>query len=154
MNPENMRPYKVYAIEEGVVIDHIPAKKAIDVVNVLRALDGESIVTLGMNFESKDIGRKDVVKIEGKELSFDDLMKIALIAPKATINIIKNHEVQEKLRIKVPAVFENIIKCPNPNCITRHEMVGSRFHTVSEEPMRLKCHFCERTFERDEVGLL
>ncbi|MFC1731865.1 aspartate carbamoyltransferase regulatory subunit [candidate division KSB1 bacterium] len=149
-----MRPYKVYAIEAGVVIDHIPPKKALDVVNVLKAMEGDSVVTLGVNLESEKGNRKDVVKIERKELSREDLMKIALIAPKATVNIIKDHEVSEKLNIAVPLVFENIIKCPNPNCITNKEIVESKFHTVSAQPLMIKCHFCERTFERDEVSLL
>lgn len=156
MNDEagKQRPYKVYAIEEGVVIDHIPAKKAFDVVNVLKAMDGDSLVTLGINLESRQMGRKDVVKIEKKELSRHELMKISLIAPKATINIIKNHEVKEKLRIEVPAVFEGVVKCQNPGCITRHEPVETKFHTLSREPFKLRCHFCERVFEREEVGLL
>lgn len=154
MKPEQLRPYKVFAIEDGVVIDHIPAKKAIDVINVLGAMEGDTIVTLGINLESSKMGKKDVVKIERKNLSRDELMKISLIAPKATVNIIKNHKVAEKVELKIPLVFEDMVKCPNPNCITRHEPVKSRFHTVSREPFRLKCHFCERVFERGEVSLL
>ncbi|PIN86385.1 aspartate carbamoyltransferase regulatory subunit [Candidatus Woesearchaeota archaeon CG10_big_fil_rev_8_21_14_0_10_44_13] len=149
-----MRPYKVYAIEEGVVIDHIPPKKACDVINVLGALEGDSIVTLGVNLDSKQMGKKDVVKIERKELSWEELMKIALIAPDASLNIIKGHKVVDKLKIKVPAMFEKVVRCPNPNCITRHEPVDTKFHTVSERPFRLRCHFCERVFEREEVSLI
>lgn len=153
-NAEKIRPYKVYAIDEGVVIDHIPARKAFDVVNVLGVVDGESIVTMGVNMESEMLGRKDVVKIERKKLSREELNKVALIAPKATINLIKNHKVYEKVKIEIPAVFEGIISCQNPNCITKHQPVESKFHTVKEEPMELKCHFCERVFERDEVRLV
>jgi len=154
MRPEEMRPYKVFAIKDGVVIDHIPAKKALDVVHMLDAVGGDAIVTLGINLESKDLLRKDVVKIERKELSKEDLMKIALVAPNATVNIIKGHDVAEKLQIAVPLLFENMIKCPNPNCITSKQPVISKFHTVSKDPLRMKCHFCERTFDKGEIGLL
>ncbi|MFO8016707.1 MAG: aspartate carbamoyltransferase regulatory subunit [Candidatus Woesearchaeota archaeon] len=156
-NPERKtsdRPYKVYRIEEGIVIDHIPAKKAIDVLNVLGAVEGDTVVTLGTNLESGQMGKKDVVKIENKELSMDELMRIALIAPKATLNIIKNGERAEKVSIKTPAMFEGVIRCPNPNCITRHQPVESKFVTLEEEPLKAKCHFCERVYGREDVELV
>ena len=150
------RPYKVFKIKEGVVIDHIPVGKALKVVNVLglgRKI-GDSIITLGMNLESKKMGRKDVVKIENKELSQDDLNKIVLIAPEASINIIKNEKVAEKVSIHVPAKFDNLIQCPNPKCITRNYEMRSLFITAKKEPLQVKCHYCEKVFGRDEADLL
>jgi len=75
------RPFKVYAIKNGIVIDHIPAKEALKVIKVLGLKpSGKSIVTMGMNMESKKLGHKDILKVENRKLSHADLNKIALIA--------------------------------------------------------------------------
>ncbi|MCX6706694.1 MAG: aspartate carbamoyltransferase regulatory subunit [Candidatus Woesearchaeota archaeon] len=149
------RPYKVFKIKEGVVIDHIPAGKALHVVRVLGLSKnlGDSIITLGMNLESKKIGKKDVVKIENKELTKEELNKIALIAPNASVNMIKNEHVSEKLNIMIPARLENIIICPNPNCITRNYDMKTKFTTISRDPLKIRCNYCERIFDRDDVEL-
>lgn len=150
------RPYKVFKIKEGVVIDHIPSGKALQVVNVLGLLKnlGEGMITLGMNLESRKMGKKDIVKIEKKELTRDELNKIALIAPNASVNIIKDEVVAEKVQIKIPERFVKLIKCPNPNCITRNYDMKSVFTTESREPLKVKCHYCERVFDREEVELV
>jgi aspartate carbamoyltransferase regulatory subunit len=150
------RPYKVFKIKEGVVIDHIPAGKALRVINVLglgRRI-GDSIITLGMNLDSKKMGKKDVVKIENKELSQDDLNKIVLIAPRASINIIKNAQVAEKVMIHVPVRFDNLIQCPNPKCVTNNHEMHTKFITTEKEPLQVKCHYCEKVFGREDVDLL
>jgi aspartate carbamoyltransferase regulatory subunit len=149
------RPYKVFKIKEGVVIDHIPAGKALQVVRVLGLSKnlGESIITLGMNLESKKQGKKDVVKIENKELTKEELNKIALIAPNASVNIIKNENVSEKLNIMIPAKLDNLIQCANPNCITRHYDMKTKFTTTSRDPLKIRCSYCERIFDKDDVEL-
>lgn len=150
-----VRPYKVFAIKEGVVIDHIPAHKALEVINILGIeKDSNSIVSIGMNFSSKKGGHKDVIKIENKELTKDELNKITLIAPQATVNIIKDHNVFEKVKIVIPQYFENIIKCPNPKCITAHEETTLRFVTISENPLKVKCCYCERAHDRESIELV
>ncbi|MFC1753383.1 aspartate carbamoyltransferase regulatory subunit [Thermoproteota archaeon] len=150
------RPYKVFKIKEGVAIDHIPAGKALRVVSVL-GLDrdlGEGIITLGMNLESKKMEKKDVVKIENKKLTKDDLNKIALIGPRASVNIIHDGHVVEKVDIEIPDEFHNLVKCPNPKCITRNDDLDTLFFTKARDPLRLKCHYCERVFDREDVDLL
>jgi len=149
------RPYKVFKITDGVVIDHIPAGKALQVVRVLGLSKniGEGIITLGMNLESKKAGKKDVVKIENKELTKEELNKIALIAPNASVNIIKNENVSEKLNIMMPAKLENIIKCANPNCITRHYDMKTKFTTTNRDPLKIRCSYCERIFDQDDIEL-
>ncbi|MBN2567069.1 aspartate carbamoyltransferase regulatory subunit [Candidatus Woesearchaeota archaeon] len=147
-----MRPYKVYAIQEGTVIDHIPAKRA---VRILEALgigeEDESIVTVGMNFQSRDIGRKDVVKVENRELTDDELNRLALIAPQATINIIKGYKVAKKFKVKLPQTIDGMVRCTNPNCITRVQKIPSRFHLACRSPLRIRCHHCEKVIDRDYI---
>lgn len=147
-----MRAYKVFAIEEGTVIDHIESGKALKVIAILNLQDYDQIVTMGMNLDSKKMGKKDLVKIEKKELSKDELNRIALIAPNATINLISGSKVTEKFRVEVPEYLENLICCPNSKCISRNEDIVSRFERVSVEPLTVRCHYCERVFS--EFSLL
>jgi aspartate carbamoyltransferase regulatory subunit len=147
-----MRAYKVYAIENGTVIDHIDGGKALKVVEILNLKEYDQIVTIGMNLDSKKLGKKDIVKIEKKMLTKDELNRIALIAPRATINIIRDSSVVEKFKVEIPECMDNLIRCPNPNCITRVQSHSSKFFKASEVPLRVKCNYCERVF--DEFTLL
>ena len=147
-----MRAYRVFAIANGTVIDHIHAGMALKVVEMLKLEEFNQVVTVGMNLESKKMVRKDIVKIENKNLSKEELNKIALIAPRATINIIEEQKVKEKFRVAVPDFIENLIKCPNPKCISRNEPVTSKFYKIREKPVTIKCHYCERSF--NEIILL
>jgi aspartate carbamoyltransferase regulatory subunit len=149
------RPYKVYRIEDGIVIDHIPEKKALDVLKVL-GLEGaehNSMITMGINLPSSKYGRKDVVKIENKHLSEDELNKIAIVAPDASINIIKEGKITHKHNAKLPEILINTVKCPNPLCVTRVEDVQSKFYNV-KEGKKLKCHFCGRDFDIKDIHIL
>ncbi len=150
------RPYKVFRIEEGVVVDHIPAGKSLSVISVLGVADnmGEGIITTGMNLDSTKMGKKDVVKVENKKLTRDELNKISLIAPDASINIISKGAVSEKLKISIPQRFLNLVRCPNPRCVTRNYDMRSLFKTESRNPLSVKCHYCERSFDREDVELL
>ena len=146
------RPYKVYKIERGIVIDHIPNKLALNVLKVL-GLDKErdSMITMGMNLTSSKMMTKDVIKIENRELSAEELNKIAIVAPTATINIIENSAVVRKHKAELPKKITGIVKCPNPHCITRNENVTTIFYPSES---KLKCHYCERSFEREDVELV
>ena len=154
MNPENLRPYKVYAIREGVVIDHIPGGESFKVVRVLRANDGNTLLTMGVNFDSKKLVKKDLIKIENKNLTSEEIDKVSLIAPKATVSLIKDYEVYQKHRIQVPDKFVGLVRCINPNCITNHEPVITKFYTVEKDPLKIRCHHCERIFNRENIELL
>jgi len=147
------RVLKVAKIRDGTVIDHITAGYALTVLKILRITGQEGFtVSVAMNVPSQKLGRKDVVKIEGRELSPEEVDKIALVAPKATINIIRDYEVVQKHRVKLPKVIRNIVRCVNPACITNsREPVEPRFYVISEEPLRLKCHYCGRIMERSDV---
>ena len=147
------KTYKVYAISDGTVIDHIPATKALKVIDIL-GLENEGILTIGVGFSSQKMGRKDVIKIERKYLKKEETDKISLIAPQATINIIKEGQLKEKRKIELPREYFNIVKCLNPNCITAKTDVKTRFKIVQSTPLILRCHYCERIVKGGDVEML
>lgn len=144
----------VRKIRNGTVIDHISAGNALNVLKILGIRGSEGYrVAIVMNVESKKLGLKDIVKVEGRELAPKEVNMIALIAPKATINIIRDYKVVKKVRVKLPRIIDGIVKCSNPNCITNRprEHVKPRFKVVSEEPLILQCLYCERYTTREDV---
>jgi len=145
----------VRKIENGTVIDHIPAGNALNVLKILGIQGSEGLrIAIVMNVESKKLGRKDIVKIENRELHPEEVNMIALIAPTATINIIRSYSVVKKVKVKLPETIENIVKCSNPNCITNQtrEYAKPKFKVVSKEPLILQCVYCERfTFKEDII---
>jgi aspartate carbamoyltransferase regulatory subunit len=132
---------RVSKIRNGTVIDHVAAGQALNVLAILGidGAGGES-VSVGMNVPSSRLGRKDVVKVEGRELSPSEVDVLSLIAPDATINIIREYEVAEKLRVDRPDSVEGVLSCPNHNCITNDdEPVTSRFDVVGDG---VRCSYC------------
>jgi aspartate carbamoyltransferase regulatory subunit len=144
---------RVSKIKNGTVIDHITGGHALDVVKIL-GITGRTggVVTVAMNIPSKKLGAKDMVKVEGRELKSEEVDKIALLAPHATINIIRNYEAVEKQRVKLPSVIRGIVNCANPACVSNSdEPVQSTFYVEREEPLRLKCHYCGYIMEKKDV---
>ena len=141
---------RVSKIENGTVIDHISGGQALNVLAIL-GIDGTSgeEVSVGMNVPSDRLGRKDVVKVEGRELSQDEVDVLSLIAPAATINIIREFEVAEKHRVSRPAEVTGVLSCPNANCITtENEPVDSRFEVLEEG---VRCTYCD-TIIREAIA--
>jgi aspartate carbamoyltransferase regulatory subunit len=144
---------RVSKIRNGTVIDHITSGHALDVVKILE-ITGRTggIVTVAMNVPSKKLGVKDIVKVEGRELNSKEVDKIALLAPHASINIIRDYVVVEKQVVKLPEVLRGIVKCANPACISNsEEPVQPTFYVEREEPLRLKCHYCGYIMEKQDV---
>ena len=141
---------KVSAIKDGTVIDHISPGKALDVVRLLNLRSYNNAVTVAMNVHSMLHKTKDIVKIENRELSEEEVNEIALIAPESTINIIKDYDVVEKRKIELPDVIKGILSCINPNCISRMEGI-SKFIVEKRNPVVLRCYYCERLIEEDEI---
>lgn len=141
---------KVLPIKNGTVIDHIAAGQALNVLKILGIhARTDAALSVVMNVRSKQMGRKDIVKVEDRELKPDEVDKIALIAPNATINIIHDSEVTGKHKVYLPKSIEGIIRCANPNCISNAEKepIMSKFITVSENPPQFRCFYCERIIE-------
>ena len=145
---------KIKAIENGTVIDHITANKSLHILKILGLPDDDIInVTVAMNVSSKETGRKDIVKIENREIDHEELNQIALIAPKATINIIKDYKVVKKDQIILPEVITSLIKCTNEKCITNYEKepITSRFNVIESQPPVLRCHYCEKLIKNEDI---
>ena len=132
----------VSKIRNGTVIDHVTGGHALDVVKILEITGREKkVITIAINVPSERFRRKDIVKIDGRELNPQEVHKIALLAPHATINIIRNFKVVEKQRVKLPSLIEDIIECTNPACISNsNEPVKAKFYVAGEDPLLLKCH--------------
>jgi len=131
------------------VIDHIPAGMALKVLKILGIEEAvSSTVTVALHVPSKATGWKDIVKVEDRELSPREVDKIALIAPRATVNVIRNYNVAEKHVVRLPGRAVGILKCGNPNCITNlREPVESDFSVLPGEPLRVACRYCDRVVE-------
>jgi aspartate carbamoyltransferase regulatory subunit len=145
MTDEELRVSK---IENGTVIDHITGGQALNVLAIL-GIDGTGgeVVSVGMNVPSDRLGRKDVVKVEGRELSQSELDVLSLIAPAATINIIRAYDVVEKDRVERPERVSGVLQCPNHNCITAEdEPVQARFDVLDDG---VRCLYCETIIRED-----
>ncbi|GGP21296.1 aspartate carbamoyltransferase regulatory subunit [Thermocladium modestius] len=131
-------------IREGIVIDHVLAGRAMIILKILNISGLEGRVALVMNVESSKMGRKDIIKIEGRDLTHDELNLIALISPTATVNRIRNYEVAEKFRVQLPTKVRGIVKCKNPKCITNkpREPITSSFTVIKGDQAVLKCDYC------------
>ena len=149
-----MKKYEVSAIEEGTVIDQITNKSTFKVANILNIKDIDKVVLIGFNLSSKKLGRKGILKIGGKLLTQEEVNKISLIAPDATVNIIKGSEVVEKFKVAIPDSIEEFLKCFNPNCVSNHQDIQSRFYVINKSPIRIGCHYCERHMGEDDLELV
>ena len=142
---------KVSAIKNGTVIDHIPSTVLFKVINIL-GLDGSANqVTFGMNLESKNMGDKAIIKIADVYFEDDDINRIALVAPKAKLNIIRNYKVVEKRIVEVPDEIKGIARCMNPKCITNIEQVCTKFRVLNKQHIALQCYYCERITEQKNL---
>jgi aspartate carbamoyltransferase regulatory subunit len=144
----------VSAIENGTVIDHIPAKSLFKVIQILGLDHIDNQVTFGTNLESKKLGRKAIIKISGIYFEDADINRIALVAPEAKLNIIRGYEVVEKKVVEVPDFISGIAKCMNPKCITNFETVTTKFKVVSKKNVTLKCHYCEKITTQENLQII
>jgi aspartate carbamoyltransferase regulatory subunit len=148
----NKPAMKVEPIKHGTVIDHITAKKSLHVLKILGLPDDDTNVTIAMNVSSKEDEKKDIVKIENRELKQNEVDQIALISSKATINIIRDYKIVAKDKVKFMDELESIISCTNPKCITNtNEPIKTRFYLLKKSPILIRCHYCERLIGAEEI---
>lgn len=146
----------VSAIENGTVIDHIPAQNLFNVISIL-GLDGltENRVTFGTNFKSERFGKKAIIKVSNKYFEDSDIDKIALVAPHAKLNIIKNYKVADKREVSVPSEIKGIAKCVNPKCITNNENITTKFTVIDKnDSISLRCNYCEKITDQKHIVIL
>lgn len=144
---------QVAAIENGTVIDHIPARKTYEVVRLLNLEKLPQPVTIGFNLPSSKLGRKGIIKIADKFFSDEEINRLSVVAPNIVLNIIRGYEVVEKRRVETPDVLRGIIKCNNPKCISNNEPMRTWFNVVDKERGIVKCHYCDKEQHIDEVKL-
>lgn len=150
--PKNLRAFKVFAIEAGTVIDHIDAGNALKIISLLDLYKDNHIVTMGMNFKSKSQGYKDIIKVEHRELTPEEVNRVAIFAPHASINIIRNYEVVKKFKVEIPETIKQLIVCPNPMCITNHEKMDTIFGVKRNgHGLKFTCHYCEKQFRSEDI---
>ena len=135
----------VSALENGTVLDHIPAENVYKALDILNLKGIESQITIGINLASKVHGQKGIIKIADRFFEDEELNKLALIAPNATVNIIREFKVVEKKKLSIPKEVVGIVKCRNPKCVTNHQPIKTRFTTLEKGgEIHLLCHFCEK----------
>jgi aspartate carbamoyltransferase regulatory subunit len=143
----------VRKIKNGTVIDHVEAGKGLKVLSAL-GIDGKdgNVITIALNVPSSKVAKKDIIKVENRFLQDSDTNKLALIAPKATVNIIKEYKLVEKRRVTLPNEIERIFKCSNPECISNSEEdVEPVMDVVDKTGLILRCRYCTRTLDVNEL---
>ncbi len=155
MNSE--RHLLIPKIESGIVIDHVPAGLGAGILELLRSYAGldDAQITLGLNYDSNKLGRKDMLKIIAPELPKKVLAHLSILASGVTIKRVDNYRVQGKYSLQPPDHIEGLARCINPNCISNHERQASaRFTRLGETSHKFRCAYCERVFELDELDIV
>jgi len=147
----NKKERLVAAIEHGTVIDHIPANKTYEVASLLGLFDLTTPVTIGINYPSKKVGNKGIIKVSDKFFTDDEISRLSVVAPKVILSIIRDYEVVEKKTVDTPDEIIGIVKCNNPKCITNNEPMRTHFHVANGT---LTCHYCEVEQDISKVELV
>ncbi|MDR1938689.1 MAG: aspartate carbamoyltransferase regulatory subunit [Tannerellaceae bacterium] len=152
MSAQKKRELQVAALENGTAIDHIPSEQLFKVAYLLELekLDTNTI-TIGNNFPSKKMGRKGVIKIARKFFEEDEINRIALVAPNVILNEIRDYEVIKKYPVSLPDELIGLVKCNNPKCITNNEPMSTRFSVINKEKGTIKCRYCERKINKEDI---
>ena len=150
----NKTERQVAAIKNGTVIDHIPAEKTYQVVNLLQLETLDTPVTIGYNYPSNKIGRKGIIKVSDKFFTDEEISRLSVVAQNVVLNIIHDYEVVEKKTVKTPDELRGIVKCNNPKCITNNEPMHTVFHVVNKEKGILKFHYCDKEQFMEKVELV
>lgn len=144
----------VAALRNGTVIDHIPSQALFRAVRILGIEQLHTSVTIGNNLDSERFGSKGIIKVAEVEFSEETLNRIAIIAPTAMVNIIRDYEVVEKRPVSLPETLVGLVKCGNPKCITNHEPMLTRFNVTDRENVILRCHYCNHSFNGNEAEII
>lgn len=151
---EKKQELQVAALRNGTVIDHIPSDKLFTVVALLGLEHMSNNITIGFNLESKKLGTKGIIKIAGKFFDDDEINRISVVAPHVKLNIIRDYEVVEKREVYMPDELRGIVKCANPKCITNNEPMETVFHVIDKDNCIIKCHYCEKEQDRQDITIL
>jgi aspartate carbamoyltransferase regulatory subunit len=153
MKREKITELQVAAIERGTSIDHIPPEHLFKVAQILKIETMDNNITIGNNFRSSKMGTKGMIKISNRFFKEDEINKIALIAPNVVLNEIENYEVVKKYAVSLPDELAGIVKCNNPRCISNNEPMQTHFDVIDKERGTIKCRYCERKINKEDIVL-
>ncbi|MDR1201858.1 MAG: aspartate carbamoyltransferase regulatory subunit [Tannerellaceae bacterium] len=151
MSAQKKKELQVAALENGTAIDHIPPDQLFKVAHLLELEKMNNTITIGNNFYSKKMGRKGVIKIAGKFFEEDEINRIALIVPNVILNVIRDYEVIDKYTVTLPDELIGIVKCNNKKCITNNEPMSTRFDVIDKDKGTIKCCYCERKINKEDI---
>ncbi len=156
MEPEKkqIKELVVSAIENGTVIDHIPTQSVFQVIHILNLDQFDNQMLFGTNLDSSKYGKKGIIKVNNKFFEPEEINKIALVAPTATLIVIKDFRVIEKKKVEIPDSIQKVVKCVNPNCITNVENVPTKFKVIDKQESKLKCNYCEKITDKRNMVFL
>ncbi len=141
---DKKRELQVSALENGTVIDHIPQGHVLEVMNILNLENFDDQIYFGANLDSKKYGKKGLIKVSNRFFKADEINRIALVAPTATLIEIRDFDVVKKNGVVIPNEVIGQIRCFNPKCITNREQITTRFNVVDKDNLKVKCHYCEK----------
>lgn len=144
----------VAALENGTVIDHIPSANLFAVIRLLKLEQAQTAVTIGYNLKSSKMGDKSIIKVADEFFTDDMLNKLAVVAPHASLSIIKDYEVVEKREVTLPKKLVNVVQCANPVCITNNEPMPTVFRVINSANGTIKCKYCEKEQQLSNVKIV
>ena len=134
---------QIDSIQNGIVLDHITAGKAMQIYYDLGLDKLDCSVALIQRVKSGKMGKKDIIKVDKEDYDID-LDVIGYIDPNITVSIIKDGETIEKKKVALPKKLINIKKCKNPRCITVVEPgVDHIFRLTDPERRIYRCIYCD-----------
>ena len=144
---------KIERIHKGTVIDHIDAGYALTILSLTGLEESPNLMTIGINVPSKKYKKKDIIKIEGVFLNETQMQQISILSPNATISLIDDYKVIEKINVKLPKIIKKLILCQNATCIvnSQKEPIFSEFLVLDEKPLKIQCVYCDRIYKLDEI---
>ncbi len=148
---EKKKELAVAALRNGTVIDHIPSEALFKAVDLLGIADLDVSVTIGNNLQSSRLGKKGIIKVADTYFSPKIISRIAIIAPTAVVNTIRDYEVIDKQPVVLPDEIVGLVCCDNPKCVSRNEPIPSRFGVTDRNPVTLRCHYCEHELSGDSI---
>lgn len=154
MSDKKSTELAVAALAAGTVIDHIPSDALFKVAHILGIEKMHCGVTIGNNLPSRRIGRKGIIKVEDLEFDRQTLDRIAVVAPAATVNIIRNYHVASKGTVELPQTLRGIVRCPNPKCITNNEPMTTRFDVTNPDGLILTCYYCGHSVQGSNAEII
>jgi aspartate carbamoyltransferase regulatory subunit len=153
MENSSRQKKQVAKLRHGTVIDHLSPGMALKALEMI-GIPHDSSALIGVNLASKKAGRKDILKLENVELSEEQIENLAVLGPSATVCYIRDYEIVKKVHVALPDVLEGVLRCPNPNCVTNHERIPTRFDVECPSPTQVRCTFCERLLSEDDIVLI